>query len=70
MSEAFLGRGARAVIGWSASGVGGAHGPGHDDAGIADLAAGRSVTEAIRRTMLTDGRDPISGAYLIGAVSE
>lgn len=69
MSEAFLGRGARAVIGWSDQ-VSAAHTDRATTTLIADLAAGRSVTEAIRRTMLTDGRDPISGAYLIGAVSE
>lgn len=67
LSEAFLARGADAVIGWSDL-VSAAHTDRATLALVADLAAGRTPTAAIRRAMLAAGRDPVSGAYLIGAV--
>lgn len=66
MSEAFLARGARAVIGWSDE-----VSAGHTDKAtlelVAELSAGGTVTSAIRRAMIAVGRDPVSGAYLIAA---
>jgi hypothetical protein len=67
MSEAFLGRGARAVIGWSDE-VSAAHTDRATAALVRSLAAGATIADAVKEAMLQAGPDPQSGAYLIAAV--
>lgn len=67
VSEAFLARGAGAVIGWSDV-VSAAH---TDRAGavlVDALARGQDAAEAVGAAMREVGPDPVSGAYLIAAV--
>lgn len=67
VSEAFLARGAGAVIGWSDV-VSAAH---TDRAGavlVDALARGQDAAEAVRVAMREVGPDPVSGAFLIAAV--
>jgi hypothetical protein len=69
LSEAFLARGAGAVIGWDNQ-VTLAHTDAATEVLVRDLAEGRTVEEALYRVAVTVGVDPVSGANLIAAVSE
>ena len=67
ISEAFLARGARAVVGWSTE-VSAAHTDHATLSFVRAVAKGASVADAVRFAMLHAGPDPTSGAYLIAAV--
>lgn len=67
LSEAFLTRGARAVIGWNGP-VSAAHTDRSTAALLAHYAAHGSVADAVRSAMTVVGPDPTSGAYLVAAV--
>ena len=67
LSEAFLARGARAVIGWNGP-VSAAHTDRSTAVLLAHFAAHGSVADAVRSAMTVVGPDPTSGAFLVAAV--
>jgi hypothetical protein len=64
LSNAFLDRGALAVVGWSDQ-VSAAHTDAATSALVGEMLTGTPVTEAIQRVMAALGPDPKSGAHLI-----
>lgn len=67
LSEAFLARGARAVIGWNGE-VSAAHTDRSTAALIAHYSVNGDVSAALRAVSTNVGPDPVSGAYLVAAV--